>query len=540
MISCDSNSPFAILGPIDQNGFSLQIDVAAFAATSRIPGVISGLGGLTKTGSGVLELSGNSSPQFLFIQGGTVQVAGPLPCPVSVSDNSLLVGPGPVGDLTVNNARVEPRFLNADFTQASPTTLTTGTLHSFSTAHYSFQITDTVKSRLDVHGNVFLDGTLFIASYFSQHPFHVGDQITIIQNDGTDPVLGTFQGAVEGAIVQQGPIPLQITYRGGDGNDVAVIAVSQTAFAVGAGAGGFPLVNVYDGDGNYLRTFLAYEPSFRGGVHVVVSNDVTGDGRPDIITAPGVGGGPVVRIWDSFTGGMIREFNAYDPNFRGGAWIAASRINADGLDDIITGAGPGGGPHVRVFDGPTGAPISSFFAFDPNFRGGVTVAGTDGFSIHFQTIPGNVVGGAGPGGSPIVRTFIGTTGEPRAVFFAYDPAFRGGVNVATGNMVSVDDIVTAPMSNGGPHVRVFSSHQNGTVPAGQLLEEFLAYDPNFFGGVNIAIRPLGYAHPDTLITGPSPGGGPHVKLWSFFTSTPTVELNLIAFDPSFTGGIFVG
>jgi hypothetical protein len=33
---------------------------------------------------------------------------------------------------------------------------------------------------------------------------------------------------------------------------------------------------------------------------------------------------------------------------------------------------------------------------------------------------------------------------------------------------------------------------------------------------------------------------PHVKLWSFFTSTPTVDENLIAFDRAFTGDVFVG
>ena len=46
-------------------------------------------------------------------------------------------------------------------------------------------------------------------------------------------------------------------------------------------------------------------------------------------------------------------------------------VNGDGLDEIVTGAGPGGGPHVQVLNPSTGAQLASFFAYDPEFRGGV-------------------------------------------------------------------------------------------------------------------------------------------------------------------------
>ena len=60
-----------------------------------------------------------------------------------------------------------------------------------------------------------------------------------------------------------------------------------------------------------------------------------------------------------------------DPFFAGGVHVAAGDVNGDGLADIITGAGPGGGPHVRLWNGATFVEFGGFFAYDPSFPGGV-------------------------------------------------------------------------------------------------------------------------------------------------------------------------
>ena len=51
--------------------------------------------------------------------------------------------------------------------------------------------------------------------------------------------------------------------------------------------------------------------------------------------------------------------------FPGGVYVAAGDINGDGFADIVTGAGPGGGPHVQVFNGvDRHADCASFYAYD--------------------------------------------------------------------------------------------------------------------------------------------------------------------------------
>src|SRR5581483_3532567 len=178
---------------------------------------------------------------------------------------------------------------------------------------------------------------------------------------------------------------------------------------------------VYRSDGSYTGTsFSPYGDGFTGGVNVGVA-DVDGDGVDEIVTGAGAGGGPNVKVFRG-NGAPLASFFAYDPAFHGGVRVAGGDVGGSGVDQIITGPGPGGGPNVAVFS-PTGARTLSFFAYDSGFVGGVYVAGAD--------VDGDgtteIVTGAGPGGGPHVRVFSGTT--PIGGFFAYDPGFVGGVKV---------------------------------------------------------------------------------------------------------------
>jgi hypothetical protein len=189
-----------------------------------------------------------------------------------------------------------------------------------------------------------------------------------------------------------------------------------------------------------VASFYAYDPSFLGGVSVAVG-DVNGDGAFDIITGAGAGAGPHVKAFGfgapATARGALQElasFYAYDVNFRGGVSVASGNIDGLGSDEIITGAGAGAGPHVKAFSRATEntlSTVSSFFAYDPLFRGGVEVG-----SMMSSSIPvgSTVLTGAGPGGGPHVRGFdlSNPLGQPSEVlsFYAESPAFRGGVAVS--------------------------------------------------------------------------------------------------------------
>ncbi len=304
------------------------------------------------------------------------------------------------------------------------------------------------------------------------------------------------------------------------------VAYAQVVVVPGAGAE--PLVRIIRADGTN-SSFLAYNPSFTGGVRVALG-DVDGDGILDIITGAGPGGGPHVRVFSGKDFSEIWSFFAYDPSFTGGVSVAAGDVDGDGRADIITGAGPGGGPHVRVFSGANLSEIWSFFAYTPAFTGGVSVAAGD--------VDGDgradIITGAGPGGGPHVRVFSGASLLEIWSFYAYSPFFTGGVSVAAGdvNGDGRDDIITGAGPGGGPHVRVFSGINLSEIWS------FYAYTPGFTGGVRVAAIDFDGDGVPEIVTGAGPGGGPHVRI---LRASDLAELGgLFAFDPSFTGGVFVG
>jgi len=157
----------------------------------------------------------------------------------------------------------------------------------------------------------------------------------------------------------------------------------------------------------------------------VAAADVNGDGKADIVTGAGPGGGPHVEVFDGATNAVLRSFFAYGAGFTGGVWVAAGDVNGDGKAEIITGAGAGGGPHVRVYNGADNALLASFFAFGGAFTGGVRVSVADANNDG----KAEVVVAQGAGGAPRVRLLNPLTMQSYQDFNAYDPGFLGGVFV---------------------------------------------------------------------------------------------------------------
>lgn len=210
-------------------------------------------------------------------------------------------------------------------------------------------------------------------------------------------------------------------------------------------------IRVLKMDGGILRSFIPF-PGTEQAIGSLTVGDLGHDGVSEIVVGAGRGNKPLVRLFRQ-DGSQIHEFLAYGEGFTGGVNVALCDLDDDGSSEIITGAGFSGGPQVRVFssDGtPTG---QQFFAYSEAFRGGVNVACGD---IDGDGTP-EIVTGAGVSGGPHVRVFT-ANGSLK------DEAFSGSANDNTGAFVSlgdlsgdgVKDVLTSPAAFAVPNVTVFS------------------------------------------------------------------------------------
>jgi fibronectin-binding autotransporter adhesin len=218
-----SGANLTFAGSLSGSG-ALQLGAGEFAfgydETSTVfSGLMAGLPAalIVKEGTGLFTYTGTSTFGVNFTVYGPVLVNGALPDSMVVSAGGTLGGTGTVGSIASTIGSINPGdFAPGIFNCAS---LSLGSSDSF-VVLLDGAAAGSGYSKLNVGGAVSLGNATLIVSLGFMGA--VGSNYTIIANNGPGAVTGTFNGLAEGAKFTTGGAQFQITYKGGDGNDVVL------------------------------------------------------------------------------------------------------------------------------------------------------------------------------------------------------------------------------------------------------------------------------------------------------------------------------
>jgi hypothetical protein len=138
---------------------------------------------------------------------------------VIVESGGILKGTGSVGTLTVlAGGIVAPG--------QSPGCLTAGNTTFNASSTYEAELAGTEPctsyDQLKVTGTVTLGDTNLSTKLLNNFKPKAGDTFIIVDNDSNDAITGTFANLAEGATFTVDGYVFKVTYKGGDGNDVAI------------------------------------------------------------------------------------------------------------------------------------------------------------------------------------------------------------------------------------------------------------------------------------------------------------------------------
>jgi len=183
---------------------------------------------------------------------------------------------------------------------------------------------------------------------------------------------------------------------------------------------------------------------------------------------------------------------------------------------------------------------------------GAAVTPFAGFTGSVRTAVGDFNGdgtydiavGKGPGKDQEARVLVydGATGQVVQNFVAFELGFSGGVNLAAGSIQGngKDSLVVSADRGGGPRLKVYAEAN----PNYLLADFFGIEDTRFNGGTRVAVGDVNRDGKDDLLVAAGYGGGPRVALFdgrSLTPTTPPTRLvgDFLAYESGVQNGVYV-
>jgi autotransporter-associated beta strand protein len=231
------NPPGVTIGSLAGAGSILlggnTLTIGSNNQSTTFSGVTQGTGGMSKTGTGTLTLSGaNSYSGGTTVSAGVLNVSNPTGSgtgtgPVNV-DTGTLAGSGIIAGVTTIGSGTGAFLAPA----AGGKKQLTLTIQSALTFNSDATYTCTFKAKKNkaktdkvVANGVTINGATLNLVGQSQGSLKQGLRLTLISNTSANPISGTFSNLPDDGIVTINGNNFQASYEGGDGNDLTLTVV---------------------------------------------------------------------------------------------------------------------------------------------------------------------------------------------------------------------------------------------------------------------------------------------------------------------------
>jgi len=233
-------------------------------------------GGTGSTGNSTLTISGGqSSPNYIgtfSVSNGTFAINQAFASTPVVINGGVFAGTGTVGAVSTATAAAKVINPGAPPKAVGSLNVTTVNLGASTTAQFDLATPGLLKNdRIVASTGVTLSGASLQVNLANQFFPLNGSKYTIISNNGSAPVVGTFFGLPEGGTFNSGGAGFAITYAGGDGNDVVLTTINT-------GSGNQAYVN-------YLYSTILNRAADAGGQATFTAMLDSGASRQSVVTA---------------------------------------------------------------------------------------------------------------------------------------------------------------------------------------------------------------------------------------------------------------